>query len=75
MAQFANLEEINQIMANANNEIRLLTADATTCTLYNDHKVSINLRNVEGNSKKIDFLLDFVFFKKSINNFTNFYFF
>ena len=48
MAQYALLEEIEAVISLANYELRLLLADEDTCTLYQDHKVSINLRNLEG---------------------------
>ena len=48
MGLFATDEEMEYTIAMATNGLRLLVADAMTCALYKDHKVSINLRNVEG---------------------------
>jgi len=50
MAQYATLEEMEAIVSMETNELRLLLVDSDTCALYEDHKVFINLRNLEGKS-------------------------
>ena len=48
MASYSTLEEIETVISMATKELRLLVADAEACALYDDHKVFINLRNLEG---------------------------